>query len=443
MTTRDKLKMGHNKHISLERALGTLREWRRARREVRELLDQWRASIRAASRGPAHEPVRRAVIVPGDPWTLIGSKGDEAMMIAAAQTLFPAGGGAVGIVTGTDEADVAAKTLGFEALRVWTHPWQLASVWNVIAAFRADALLVIGADVMDGYYNPATSIKLLALADLAACNGLHSVILGFSFNRNPDRRVVGVFDRLNERVRVNVRDGLSLKRLNSVSSVRAWLVADAAFLLEPDNESLRLAELTDWIHNRRSAGDRVVGFNLHPMLLKDATSLDLTRLVGSAATALGRLVERNGSSVALLPHDYRERDGDDVCLGPLHSELIGRFPERIFYPTEHFNARELKAAAGLMDGVVTGRMHLAIASLGMGVPVAALTYQDKFQGLFDHFGIPHRFLLRPEEARKADRLADLVENFVEEMERLRELVHARLPEVVCASRGNFLGMIES
>ena len=54
---------------------------------------------------------------------------------------------------------------------------------------------------------------------------------------------------------------------------------------------------------------------------------------------------------------------------------------------EKCSARQVKAISGHCDLILSGRMHLAIASLGQGVPVVCLTYQDKFEGLMEHFGL--------------------------------------------------------
>ena len=57
----------------------------------------------------------------------------------------------------------------------------------------------------------------------------------------------------------------------------------------------------------------------------------------------------------------------------------------------------MKGLVGLVDFAVTGRMHLAIAALGMEVPVVALAYQGKFDGMMQRFDLgqmvfdPHTF----------------------------------------------------
>src|SRR5574344_391976 len=57
------------------------------------------------------------------------------------------------------------------------------------------------------------------------------------------------------------------------------------------------------------------------------------------------------------------------------------------------SAPELKALCGHLDCLFTSRMHLAIAALGRGKPVAAFAYQGKFTGLFRHFDLPEDLIL--------------------------------------------------
>ena len=80
-------------------------------------------------------------------------------------------------------------------------------------------------------------------------------------------------------------------------------------------------------------------------------------------------------------------------------------------------------------------MHLAIAALGMEVPVMAATYQGKFEGLFQHFGINGEFLLSPQEF-----LSDVVEDkfsyFLTQIPKLKAQISATLPKVLTLSYQN-------
>jgi len=142
-----------------------------------------------------------------------------------------------------------------------------------------------------------------------------------------------------------------------------------------------------------------------------------------------------------MSHDYRGADGDHICLGPIERALQSELGQRLMYPTQMFSAAQLKAMAGCTDGVVAGRMHLAIASLGMERPVAALTYQDKFQGLFAHFDYPQRFLLSPQEAADPEQLAALMEDFIDQLPALSAKVKQWLPQVTAASALNLEGWL--
>jgi polysaccharide pyruvyl transferase WcaK-like protein len=90
-----------------------------------------------------------------------------------------------------------------------------------------------------------------------------------------------------------------------------------------------------------------------------------------------------------------------------------------------------------VDGVITARMHLCIAALGMGLPVAALTYQDKFQGLFHHFGLSEDWLLAPEQILAGNALEKMMLRFIDENAVLKRQVQARLPEVKRLAMLNF------
>lgn len=411
-------------------------------RRAPKVLADWRRLKSAPMEVRPVDRVRRVVIVPSDPGTLTGAKGDEAMMNAAVSQLTAAEPElVVGVLTATKQAEDAARTLGFQPIPVWTHPWDLQRVLTAIDDFRPDGMLVIGADVMDGYYNPVTAIQMLVVADISARKGMKTAILGFSFNKKPSPYLKEVFDGASSALNINVRDKISLGRFERFSTTSAKLVADIAFLLVPEVGSGRVAAIQVWADSRRALGDAVIGFNVHPMLIKKASAAQVKELVDSAVRSLSEVMTTTAVSVLLLSHDYRGVDGDDSCLSVIFSELSDKFPGRFCYPTEHMRAAELKAITGSLDGVVTGRMHLAIASLGMGVPVAALTYQDKFQGLFDHFGLNAEFLLSPNGVVDPEILRPMIQNFVSSIDMLKTQVNGNMADVMRLSQANMIGLV--
>jgi len=386
--------------------------------------------------------LRRLLILPSDPWTLVGAKGDEAMMQAVTTRLRQYSADLqVGVITATPGAEAAAGQLAFASVPAWDCT--LAEAATQIKAFDPDAMVVLGADVLDGYYNPVTASRMLLLADVAARQGVRVSILGFSFNNRPSSLVKPVFEGLSKRVAINLRDRVSFDRFHSFCNAPCRLVADSAFMLEADFSGDTVQAVEHWSTSRRAAGDVIVGFNMHPMLFRHASAAQINALVKSAVSSLRAVAQRRPVSILLLSHDYRGHDGDDVCLAPIALALADELGPRLNYPTTRFSAAQLKAMASFTDGVVTGRMHLAIATLGMGRPVAALTYQDKFQGLFAHFEYPERFLLTPAAAADASKLTAMVEEFVDRLQELTQCVREHLPAVREASFVNLERVLPS
>jgi len=413
---------------------------REIKRRIEVALLRLQRSRRAPPAPAESSPVvRRLLILPSDPWTLVGAKGDEAMMQAVVQRLRRrAPDLVVGVVAATPRASQAAQSLGFEPVAAWSG--RLARSQRVVEAFAPDAVVVLGADVMDGYYSPVFTTRVLLMADAAARRGVRVTLLGFSFNDSPHPSLRPVFDGLARTIAVNVRDEISLARFRAFCALPARLVADAAFMLEPDAGSERVAALQTWTAVRRAAGDAILGFNLHPMLIKSATTVQVQALVAATVTALRSVAQERRVSVMLIPHDYRGALGDATCLAPLRDALGAELGDRLRLVEGSHTAAELKALAGLTDGVVTGRMHLAIASLGMGRPVAALTYQDKFQGLFAHFDIPDRFLLGPHDLMAPGKLQAMVLGFIDRLPALQGQVADRLEAVRQAAERNLIGL---
>jgi colanic acid/amylovoran biosynthesis protein len=418
--------------------LRNLRMWLR----VKLLIRQWRNLSTQIKESRASEAVKHVMILPSDPWTVVGSKGDEAMICAAVQQLQAAETNLqVTVITATEQADRAVKQLGFQPIRVWIDSWELENVIRELLAIKADTVLVLGADALDGFYSPLASARMLVVADTLVRHGMRGVLLGFSFNSVPNRQLKPLFDHLSEHLAINVRDSISLDRFRKFSSARARLVTDTAFMLAPDKVSPNVQAISEWANARRVAGDKVIAFNMHLHLVRYAAEVDAKELIRSSITTLERLAKSSAVSYIFLSHDYRSEVGDDACLEPIYLELKRVLGDRIFYPRDKMSAGELKGAAGVADGVVTGRMHLAIASLGMGVPVAALTYQGKFHGLFRHFGLPDAFLLAPEEAIEHEKFGEMLESFVSRLSELRQTVSGALPGVWQASRDNLKGIV--
>jgi polysaccharide pyruvyl transferase WcaK-like protein len=337
------------------------------------------------------------------------------------------------VLTASASADDAARGLGLTPIRGWHSSPR--GILRLLEKLHLDAVWIIGADVIDGSYDALNSGFALVLADLAVRLGLRTSVVGFSFGLNPNRRIRSYFLSLRPGIRFYPRDRVSLDRFTAFTNLPAVLAADIAFLLSPQPGSASAPAL-EWILRQHRAGDLVLAFNAHPMLMKHDGTGDTTALIAHLVNSLAELLDRSAISLLLLAHDHRGTLGDAMCLDPV-SQLLSRFEDRVYYCRTPLPAVEIKALVGHVDATITGRMHLAIASLGAGTPTAGFTYQSKFEGLFDLLGIPPRFLVDPCSIAADDGgLLEVIDDLVTHRAQLRADLQRALPGVLRLAHQN-------
>jgi polysaccharide pyruvyl transferase WcaK-like protein len=82
-------------------------------------------------------------------------------------------------------------------------------------------------------------------------------------------------------------------------------------------------------------------------------------------------------------------------------------------------------------------MHLAIASLGSGTPTLSITYQDKFEGLYQHFGLPIEHTITPMQCL-GDALSIRIGCAHAQRHDLRKRICANLPRVMTLASRNLV-----
>lgn len=411
--------------------------WRAAefvelRREARLYAAAVVNGIRVARQSP-RDPAEHVLLLPSDPNDVIGAVGDDAMITAIVGHFRARNPRArFTILCNEQFAAETVRRMGHATLAMPEKYVFPDAIRAIVETGRYDAFVGMGADVLDGHYGIEIAQKLLIAADVAARAGLPATLTGFSFAERADPALARYFGRLSPRVALNLRDAVSLGRLRAFARARPRLVADVAFTLQPAEPDPAAFE---WVERQRSSGRQVIGFNLHPMLFPAGDAVALDRAVGEAAKAIGGAGD--GFAWLLLPHDYRgEGMGDDGFLRPLAAALQGAASPVRYLEGQH-PAASLKALAGHLDSVVTGRMHLAIAALGMGTPVLCAAYQDKFAGLLRHFALPEHLLANAATFAKPGAFGALLGAFLALLPDLREQVAERLPEVLALAEENF------
>jgi colanic acid/amylovoran biosynthesis protein len=378
-------------------------------------------------------------LVSCDVVTLVGSRGDEAMteaVLGRIRDLWP--GARVQVAVASPEAAEAAQALGCDTFHVWGGPLMPFRLSALLRRTKPVAGFMIGADIMDGLYSPVEALRRIIAADLLARTGAASAFTGFSMNEEPSPWFRPAFRMVDRRVHLNLRDPLSHQRFEAFTGGRARAVADVAFLLKPGGVIDACQPTVQWVRQQQTSGRCVIAMNFHPMLFEpSARDTAVARLEQALSACMTKATESQPVSWLLLPHDDRKHIGDVAPLVDLHAALPASVRDHVHLLRSPPPAAAIKELAGMCDGVITGRMHLAIAALGGGVPVLALAYQAKFAGLMQWFQLPDWLLLDPVKVSDEAILWPSVQRFVAERAALRDTVLARLPDVKRAAHANF------
>ncbi|GAA5217693.1 polysaccharide pyruvyl transferase family protein [Corallincola platygyrae] len=368
----------------------------------------------------------------------MASKGDEAMLVGVVKKLKALNPKLeITVAVAEEYKNDKISPLGVKIKPFWSYPFDLKSVFK--ECLKYDACFCIGADVMDGHYTSIKSLRTWMLADLIARTGRPTTIGGFSWNQSPTKPVVDfVKDSLTPKLNVFLRDDVSHSRFVSISNHPAKVVADNAFLLQPSAEK-GIEEVLNWVTKQRNDGRDIVAFNVHPMLVPDRNPQAISELVNACVNSAKKLIEDQGASILLIPHDYRDGVGDLEMLAQVEAGISNK--EYVFNFTDMASAAQLKELAKSVDLVITARMHLSIGALGTGTPILCITYQGKFQGLMNHFSLSHDVLITPDEARDVAKFEEFcLAGFAQKAE-LRAQVEKELPTVKEKSLLNLRAML--
>ncbi len=381
----------------------------------------------------------RFLLIPPDPLLLTASKGDEAMLrtiVSEIRSRYP--DAAITVATCSDAACLAAMKLEIRGANILGET-RIGEVFREIRRIDPTHVITLGADVLDGSYDPNFSLRHIVLTDLACRLGAAAAVMGFSFSKYPFQALGEILDDISSDVRFYLRDPSSYDRFSRFCRAQAELAADLAFLMQPDERLPR--DIEGWISEGVRAEKTLIGVNFHPLLFSPSDRSNLTKAIESLATVIKKFISEMQARVILIPHDFRGKASDLWCLDPLYRLLSHECGQSVFYPDRELSAPKLKALVGQLDAVLSGRMHLAIAALGMGVPVLGFSYKGKFEGLFRHFSIASEYLISTQEILAVDKLWAISSAFVNDRQNIRTQARAARSRVLDLSRVN-LGVLD-
>jgi colanic acid/amylovoran biosynthesis protein len=310
--------------------------------------------------------------------------------------------------------------------------WTRAS--QILASMQdAKQLFVLGADILDGHYSVPDACNRVMLARKAAELGIATRIVGFSLNALPSAIVLREFNKLNGLVPLFLRDEFSFDRAQKLIDGDIRLSADVAFLLHAE-ESERTQGAQEFIGAARRAGKRVMGVNLHNLYSRTIGQKAVQEIAKNLA---GYIEKELDHSFVLIPHDFREYIDDRVPLNWIFENLTASAKSRVFFLRDPMRAGEIKKIASMLDFLITGRMHLAIAALDSGVPVFGVVYQGKFEGTFAHFGLDADCSIEPLRACEPEKLEKSISFWIRNEVWNRSKIEGNIRKVRSLALSNF------
>lgn len=211
-----------------------------------------------------------------------------------------------------------------------------------------EELHIYPTDVIDGAFG-TSSLKYFEKA--SSLFEKKKIFLNcFSYGSNPIKRSMDYIERTD--ATFSLRDEYSLARFRGFfPDKKSTLAPDPAFGLEPSEPTSPI-----------DIPERCVGV------------CPASREPQKYSEIIGLLI-KNKYEPMLIVHDLRSYVGD-VAL----CEALSKRHGVPILPTH--DPREIKYYISRMNFVVTGRMHVAIASMGVGTKVYGFDYNEKMKGTF-------------------------------------------------------------
>jgi len=299
---------------------------------------------------------------------------------------------------------------------------------------------VLGTDVLDGFYDAEGSVRRIHLLRFAAAIGVQTAAVGFSFSSNAKQETVAALRRLPSTVRFCIRDAISKSAFQRLVGRDASLVADPAFLLQPVEDSQLDETIVSWIRARKQEGKVVLGVNINHLLVRQLPGMTAAKLVRSYCELLTELLKQNHDlAFCLIPHDTRGRPNDVELATSVVASIADETKSVTTLVPFPCSSAAVKGIVRGLDCVFSGKMHLAIASLGQCTPVGCMTYKDKkFDGLFQHFGLDD-VTISPNSLACPHETASFVQSLIDRRVYLKERIEAELPHVMSLAAENLQG----
>ncbi|SFW26856.1 Glycosyltransferase involved in cell wall bisynthesis [Nitrosovibrio sp. Nv17] len=330
---------------------------------------------------------RYVIAAPSNP----GSKGDEGMMRGCLNLLASATDVVILTLESSPLWSDTVRTEQFCLFKEQTGPYP--DFYGSLT--HNDVLLILGADVIDGTCGTDASLQRVDLIRAALTAGA-AVHVFCSFRSSVDPAIIDRLLQIPE-ARFYLRDLHSLERFKAQTRLKAEYFPDF-FIFCEKTETALCRNVREALVNAKRQGKTIIGLNFSEHAFRSFSdvhnSKSRERYVADVLTVLARSVE-NPCFVLMsndtrhwknFPSDsYYQEQARQWLQNSGHASNILLLDPMITYP-------EILNLIGEFDIIVSGRMHLALASFRNRVTAICYmgtgkgyTSVDKMRGIFDKF----------------------------------------------------------
>lgn len=262
--------------------------------------------------------------------------------------------------------------------------------------FEATHLVILGADVMDGFYGEGDSLCRLEAAKKVLDLGGRVDVFSASFRANASKAVVDKIKEIGDGISYHIREKMSLENFEKQTGLRGQYFPDLAFLCEKTLTDKTKGTIAQ-IQSKKAENSIVIGLNFSEQACRgfyDEVSVEQRKEYVS--NIIDFIIETvQNPYFVLISHDVRE--WEEHYSDSSYSKWAGEYITKKYSPDlfcqvdNYLQETEILSILPEMDIVVTGRMHLAIAAFRSGViPVSyigdnkygSLRNIEKFKGMF-------------------------------------------------------------
>lgn len=210
--------------------------------------------------------------------------------------------------------------------------------------------------------------------------------------------------------RVYVRDQISYDYVREISGVDSVLTTDVAFLLNHQKE----------VYTDIKKSDKTsVGINISGLMWNNGytgnNEFGMTIDYKKYCEELIKYCIQRNMQVHLISHVIPDDEKSVENDYTVQKEISEKFSGVILSP-KFGTPMEAKAYIAQMDFFIGSRMHATVAAFSMGVPVVAVSYSRKFQGLYNSVGYPYIVDAKTESTENA---IEVTKKYIEDKDTLK------------------------